>query len=194
MQQINNLCYFHTLTSDQLKWMNRDIHKAPTVLSEKSNKNKTVWYYWCNLSYQDFLITQMVKNLPAMQETWVPALGQGDPLEKEMAINTHMSKCTACLFTMSCPTLATPRTVAHQVPLTMGILQARILEWVAISSSRGSSQPREWNPCHLHWQADSLLLSHLGSPTVQVKPKRLLRRASRTLGLWWALGSKWNGR
>ena len=28
---------------------------------------------------------QMVKNLPAMQETWVQSLGQEDPLEKEMA-------------------------------------------------------------------------------------------------------------
>ena len=27
----------------------------------------------------------MVKNLPAMQETWVPSLVQEDPLEKEMA-------------------------------------------------------------------------------------------------------------
>ena len=27
----------------------------------------------------------------------------------------------------------------------MGILQARILEWVAMPSSRGSSQPRDWN-------------------------------------------------
>ena len=27
----------------------------------------------------------MVKNLPAMQETWVPSLGWEDPLEKEMA-------------------------------------------------------------------------------------------------------------
>ena len=27
-------------------------------------------------------------------------------------------------------------TVAHQAPLSMGILQARILEWAAISSSR----------------------------------------------------------
>ena len=27
----------------------------------------------------------MVKNLPAMQETWVQTLGQEDPLEKEMA-------------------------------------------------------------------------------------------------------------
>ena len=31
----------------------------------------------------------MVKNPPAMQETWVPSLGQEDPLEEEMA--THSS-------------------------------------------------------------------------------------------------------
>ena len=31
----------------------------------------------------------LVKNLPAMQETWVQSLGQEDPLEKEMA--THSS-------------------------------------------------------------------------------------------------------
>ena len=35
------------------------------------------------------LLTQLVKNLPAMQETWVWFLGQEDPLEKEMA--THSS-------------------------------------------------------------------------------------------------------
>ena len=32
--------------------------------------------------------------------------------------------------------------IACQAPLPIGILQARILKWVAISSSRGSSQPR----------------------------------------------------
>ena len=31
----------------------------------------------------------MVRNLPARQETWVPALGRADPLEEEMA--THSS-------------------------------------------------------------------------------------------------------
>ena len=34
--------------------------------------------------------------------------------------------------------------VARQAPLSMGILQARILEQVAIPSSKGSSQPRDW--------------------------------------------------
>ena len=31
------------------------------------------------------LVSQLVKNLPAMQETWVRFLGQEEPLEKEMA-------------------------------------------------------------------------------------------------------------
>ena len=34
-------------------------------------------------------MAQKVKNLPAMQETWVRSLGQEDPLEEEMA--THSS-------------------------------------------------------------------------------------------------------
>ena len=34
-------------------------------------------------------MAQMVKNLAAMQETWVPSLGQEDPLDREMA--THSS-------------------------------------------------------------------------------------------------------
>ena len=34
-------------------------------------------------------MTQMVKRLPAMQETWVLSLGWEDPLEKERA--THSS-------------------------------------------------------------------------------------------------------
>ena len=46
------------------------------------------------------------------------------------------------LVAKSCPTLTIPWTVAHQAPLSIGILQARILEWVAIYFSRGSYQPR----------------------------------------------------
>ena len=37
----------------------------------------------------DSLMAQMVKNLPAMQETQIRSLGQEDSLEKEMA--THSS-------------------------------------------------------------------------------------------------------
>ena len=39
--------------------------------------------------FRVFLVAQMVKNLPSVQETWFPSLGQEDPLEKEMT--THSS-------------------------------------------------------------------------------------------------------
>ena len=47
-----------------------------------------------------------------------------------------------------------------------GILQARILEWVAMSSSRRSSWPRDQTQvsCLLHWQAGSLPLVPSGKP------------------------------
>ena len=49
-----------------------------------------------------------------------------------------------------------------------GIFQAKILEQIAIFYSRGSSQPRDWTRvlCFLHWQADSLPLSHQGGPSI----------------------------
>ena len=48
---------------------------------------------------------------------------------------------------------ATPWTVAYKAPLSMGILQARILEWVAMPSSGGSSQPRnQTQVSHIAWE------------------------------------------
>jgi len=44
-----------------------------------------------------------------------------------------------------------------------GISQARILEQVAIFSSRGIFPTQGWIPHLLYWQVDSLLLSHQGS-------------------------------
>ena len=49
--------------------------------------------------------------------------------------------------------------VAHQAPLSIGILQARMLDWVAMLSSRGSSQPR--SPA---LQGDSLRSEPTGKP------------------------------
>ena len=37
-----------------------------------------------------------------------------------------------------------PWAIAHQAPLSMGIIQARILERVAMPSSRGFPLPRDW--------------------------------------------------
>ena len=144
-------------------------------------------------------VAQLVKNPPAMRETWVPSLGWEDPLEKGKATHssilawripgtvhgvaksrTRLSTLhvpVACLqplplalerqpgchlsfsqwdpeqrsqpsgfwpcpvkvkVTQSCPTLCDPTDYTVH-----GILQARILEWVAFPFSRESSQPRD---------------------------------------------------
>ena len=44
---------------------------------------------WVSSQRWASLVVQLVKNLPAMQETWVQSLGWEDPLEKGMA--THSS-------------------------------------------------------------------------------------------------------
>ena len=63
--------------------------------------------------------------------------------------------------------LVTPWTVHCQAPLSMGILQAIILEWVSMPSSRGNSQPRDWtqvsNPGLLHCRWIIHHLNHQGS-------------------------------
>ena len=67
-----------------------------------------------------------------------------------------------------------------------GVLQARTLEWVAVSFSRGSLWLRS-NPRLLYWQANSLLLNSQGSPLevrMEVEVHGQLR---------WGWGWKWKG-
>ena len=50
----------------------------------------------------------------------------------------------ACWVAQLCLTLCDPMDCGPPSSSVYGILQARILEWVAISFSRGSSRPRDW--------------------------------------------------
>ena len=47
------------------------------------------------------------------------------------------------LVAKSCPTLCDPMDCSLPNFSVHGLLQARILEWVAMHSSRGSSRPRD---------------------------------------------------
>ena len=51
--------------------------------------------------------------------------------------------CCCCLVAESCPTLLPSHRLWPTRLLCHGVLQARILEWIAISLSRGSSWPRD---------------------------------------------------
>ena len=74
--------------------------------------------------------------------------------------------CLRAKSLQSCPTLCDPMECSSPGPLVHGILQARILERVAIPFSRGSSPPRD-RTCVLHllhWQVGSLPLAPPGKP------------------------------
>ena len=64
---------------------------------------------------------------------------------------------SAGLVARSLLALTTPWTVSYQAALSIGILQERILEWVAMPSSQGSSWPRDRTSIIyvLCWQASS---------------------------------------
>ena len=67
-----------------------------------------------------------------------------------------LSQQFTCMCAQSCPTLCHPKRCNPPGSSVHGISQARILEWVAISSSKGSSWPRgqtriSWVPCIGRW-------------------------------------------
>ena len=69
--------------------------------------------------------------------------------DNEYSVSLCISEMLLNLFSFGYAQLfVIPWTIAHQAPLSMEF-QARILEWVAIPFSRGSSQPRHrtWVPC-----------------------------------------------
>ena len=65
--------------------------------------------------------------------------------------------CCFCLVIQSCPSLCDPMDCSPPGSSAHGISQARTLEWVAISFSRGSSQPRDQTLCLL---LDRQILCH----------------------------------
>ena len=116
-----------------------------------------------------FLVAQTIKNLPARRETRVQSLGREDPPEKKWHqysclenpmeggawwATVHMVAeflgpgllsllCIHAYSLSSCPTLCDPMNYSLPGSSVHGILQARILEWVAMTSSKRSSQPRD---------------------------------------------------
>ena len=65
-------------------------------------------------------------------------------IDQKLAQHCKSTMNVKVLVAQVCPTSCYPRDYRPPGSSVHGILQARILEWVAISFSRGSSQPRDW--------------------------------------------------
>ena len=105
--------------------------------------------YWSKLPFPspgdlpDPGIEPMSPESPALADGFYNIEPPGKPMiilvsfTKEGKYNSFIYVCVKVKVTQSCPTLCDPMDyIVH------GILQARILEWVAFTFSRGSSQSR----------------------------------------------------
>ena len=80
------------------------------------------------------------------------------PLLSDIVTTKDVLIAQLCLTLCDTSDCSPPGSSVHGIP------QARILEWAAISSSRQSSQPRNWTCVFLHCRRIPDPLSHQGSP------------------------------
>ena len=95
-------------------------------------------------------------------------------------VNINLSMCVCMLSHFSGNWLCNPMDCSPPGSSVHGILQARIPEWVAMPSSRGSSQPRDWT-----WTCGSYVACvgrqvlyhwhHLGNPNPSMNWAKLLQ-------------------
>ena len=122
------------------------------------------------LTYPDIFLTALVLSLmpthtQQTSKSFLPRMVQGPDVHlfqmihglDYIFISAHLKYFiwNVCLVLQSCPTLWNPRDCSRPGSSAYGIRQARILDWVAISFSRRSSQPRDRTEAFT-LQADSL--------------------------------------
>ena len=117
------------------------------------------------------------------KHVWIPGVERGSGMNWEIKIHIYVHLCikqTRSEVAQSCPTLCNPRDCNLPGSSVHGIFQARVLEWVVIFFSRGSSWPRGWTQVSYIagrrftvWaiipqfkSINSLVLSFLYSPTL----------------------------
>ena len=148
-----------------LQSRNRDTDIENKYMDTKRGTGCVGWIWRLGLTHI-FVVVQLLSHVQLFVTPWTAA-GQA-PLSftvswsslKLMSIglvmlSNHLILCCPLSFCLLpevkwskvaqlCPTLCDPMDCSLPGFSIYGILQARVLEWVAISFSRGSSRPRDW--------------------------------------------------
>ena len=107
-------------------------------MSRLSSFHELIWSFSAVLWLSRYINT--VSENPSL----VPRLCQVNAYIHKHATNYRERLCAVlCLVTQSCPTLCDPMDCSPPGSSVHGILYAKILEWVVMPSSRGSSQLRD---------------------------------------------------
>ena len=122
--------------------------------------------------------------------TWTSFPVSGGSVPFSGALIMH---CLMCVWVVWCGLctlshvrlFAAPWTVVRQAPLSMGFPGARILQWVAISFSRGSSQPRDQT--HISCLAGVFITMEPPGKTILLNPGfvTVIRNVSIINSWWW---------
>ena len=108
---------------------------------KKKSPTGTLWkkkWVYCKHFYHGRVIKRRGKYCVCWDQ-------RGRKSQKTKGLGTcHARKSIKVLVAQSCPTLCNPVDCNPPSSSVRGILQTRILEWVAIPFSRGSSWPRDW--------------------------------------------------
>ena len=139
------------------------ILKLGTKVAGKTKE--TLWNHFYNQAQRDTFELKPNANNSQMP----PSAGLTSSLDSGLYPVPYLKAsleylCCRCLAAKSRPTLCDPMNCSLPVSAIPGILQARILEGLAISFSKGTSPPRDQTRLLSlpYWQVDSLSLSHLG--------------------------------
>ena len=136
----------------KMRWLNGITDSMDLSLSKPRElvmDREACWYLYCKNLYPD--VTERLN--------WTEV-----NFSSSATLEALSSLCTVlCLVAQSRQTFATPWTGALQAPLSVGILQARILEWAAMPSSR------ELNPGLPHCRQILYCLKHQGIPLPKSK-------------------------
>ena len=121
------------LISFRMDWLDL-VEVQGTLKSLLQHHGSKASILWCSA----FFTVQL--SHPYMTTGKTIALTRRTCVGKVMSLLFHM---LSRLITQSCPTLCNPMDCSPPGSSVHGILQARVLEWGAMPSSRGSSQPRD---------------------------------------------------
>ena len=119
------------------------------------------------ISWKSWFITPYIKQIIPQMETWgIPVMSFTVNFGRTRVLN-FLCVCMQ-LVALSCPIFCDPIEYSLPVSSVQGTLQARIVEWVAISFSREFSWPRDRNQGSnqglLHCREIFCHQSYLGSP------------------------------
>ena len=103
---------------------------------------------WCTSHFHDYRgcvsppsARYLIQKVQNKTKVWLNSNRESDVMGQVLSVSSCHQVCV--LVAQSCPTLCDPMDCNPQGSSVHEIFQARILEWVAISFSGGSSQSRD---------------------------------------------------